>query len=322
LGDGFTYSGAPGGSYWPEQIVAHDVKAIAAGGWHSLFLKTDGTLWGMGSQNFGQLGDGRPGFVQYGAANGFLFTNLPEEIVSGNVVAIAAGGEHSLFLKSDGSLWGMGWNWYGQLGIGNFTSTNVPVLIIASNVVAIAAGGYHSLFLMSDGSLWGMGMNAEGQLGDGSYAIYPPGVHGVDIPEMIVPSNVLAIAVGQYHSLFLKSNGSLWAMGQNTQGQLGDGFSAYNFYEGTDEPEQVYPVPPPQLVQSVSGRTDLQFTVSSGFGGMFSLLSSTNIALPISEWTPVWTTQVDYRDESQFSLILSNVIPIGGPQQFFRLKAE
>ena len=61
--------------------------------------------------------------------------------MSDDVVAIAAGGEHSLFLKSDGSLWGMGWNFYGQLGIGNFISTNVPVLVLASNVVSIAAAG-------------------------------------------------------------------------------------------------------------------------------------------------------------------------------------
>jgi alpha-tubulin suppressor-like RCC1 family protein len=268
------------------------------------------------------LGDGRPGFVQYGAANEFLFTNLPEQIVSGNVVAIGAGGDHSLFLKSDGSLWGMGWNLYGQLGIGNFISTNVPVLIEASNVVAISAGGYHSLFLKSDGSLWGMGMDAEGQLGDGRYAIYPPGVHGVEIPEMIEPSNVVAIAAGQYHSLYLKSDGSLWAMGQNDQGQLGDGFSPIAFDDGTDIPEQVYPVPPPQLVQSVSGGTDLQFTVNTGFGGTFYLLSSTNAALPSDQWTPIWTNEVDYRYQSQFSVTFSNVISTGGPQQFFRLKAE
>ena len=272
----------------------------------------------MGSQLYGQLGDGRP-FVQVGPGNEFLFTNLPEQIISSDVVAIAAGGYHSLFLKSDGSLWGMGWNWEGQLGTGNFTSTNVPVLVMASNVVAIAAGGVHSLFLMSDGSMWGMGSDGQGQLGTWPNIPLAP---GINVPEMIEPSNVVAIAAGQYHSLFLKSDGSLWAMGQNDQGQLGDGFSPIAFDDGTDIPEQVYPVPPPQLVQSVSGGTDLQFTVNTRFGATFYLLSSTNAALPVSQWSPVWTNEVDYRDESQFTLIFSNVIPTGGPQQFFRLKAE
>ena len=319
LGDGVSHLGNPIGPSVPEQIITGNVKAIAAGAWHSLFLKTDGSLWGMGLEDYGQLGDG----VARGQLGHSVFTNLPERIVAGDVMAIAAGTQHSLFLKSDGSLWGMGWNFNGQLGTGNFISTNLPVLMVASNVVAIAAGGYHSLFLKSDGSLWGMGMDADGQLGDGSYSTYPTPPIGVDTPEMIVASNVVAIAAGQYHSLFLKSDGSLWAMGQNTAGQLGDGFTDYGEeYPGTDEPEQVYPVPPPQLVQTVLGGTDLQFTVNCGFGGTFYLLSSTNVALPASQWTPVWTNVITYRYQCQFSVTLSNVIPTGGPQQFFRLWAE
>ena len=60
-------------------------------------------------------------------------TNRPVSVAS-NVVAVAAGGAHSLFLKSDGTLWSMGYNLYGQLGIGNPTDTNRPVCV-ASNVV-------------------------------------------------------------------------------------------------------------------------------------------------------------------------------------------
>ena len=77
--------------------------------------------------------------------------------MASNVTAIAAGGCHSLFLKSDGSLWAMGYNAYGQLGDGTYNNTNRPEQIVASNVTAIAAGDCHSLFLKSDGSLWAMG---------------------------------------------------------------------------------------------------------------------------------------------------------------------
>ena len=82
------------------------------------------------------------------------------------VTKIAGGEYHSLFLKSDGSLWVMGWNQYGQLGDGtaNLASFS-PEQIIASNVTAIAAGYQHSLFLKNDGSLWAMGYNSAGQLG-------------------------------------------------------------------------------------------------------------------------------------------------------------
>ena len=73
------------------------------------------------------------------------------------VTKIAAGYGHSLFLKSDGSLWAMGYNYDGQLGDGTTDSgnyyTNLPEQIVASGVTAIAAGAYHSLFLKNDGSL-------------------------------------------------------------------------------------------------------------------------------------------------------------------------
>ena len=90
------------------------------------------------------------------------------------VTKVAAGGVHSLFLKSDGSLWAMGDNGDGELGDGTYNQTNRPEQIVASNVTAIAAGDYHSLFLKSDGSLWAMGDNVYGQLGDGTYSQHQP----------------------------------------------------------------------------------------------------------------------------------------------------
>jgi len=137
LGDGTT----DGGLYdtnRPQQIVASNVIAIAAGNGHSLFLKSDGSLWAMGENVWGQLGDGGNN------ANG---TNSPEEIVSNGVTAIAAGDSHSLFLKSDGSVWSMGNNGNGQLGDGTYNSMNRPEQIVGGNVTAIAAGAFHSLFL-------------------------------------------------------------------------------------------------------------------------------------------------------------------------------
>jgi alpha-tubulin suppressor-like RCC1 family protein len=222
LGDGTFSTNSPYGTNRPEQIVASGVTAIAAGGNHSLFLKSDGSLWAMGENQNGQLGDGT-----------FNNTNRPEQIVASNVTAIAAGNSHSLFLKSDGSLWAMGYNLQGDLGDGTYIKTNRPEQIVASGVTAIAAGFEHSLFLKSDGSLWGMGAASTGQLGGGTLI-------KTNRPEEIVVSGVTAIAAGSLHSLFLKSDGSLWAMGYNLYGELGDG----GFSE-TAIPEQIFPTPMP-----------------------------------------------------------------------------
>ena len=77
-------------------------------------------------------------------------------------------GNHSLFIKADGSLWGMGLNGNGQLGDGSTMERHSPVKVVDANVTAVWAGETHSLFLKSDGSLWAMGKNNNGQLGDGS----------------------------------------------------------------------------------------------------------------------------------------------------------
>ena len=219
LGDG-TYNQ----TNWPEKILGTNVTAIAAGGYHTLFLKSDGSLWVMGRNSDGQLGDGTTDGGNYN-------TNRPEKIVPNGVTAIAAGGSHSLFLKSDSSLWGMGYNYDGELGDGTYDQASIPEKIVVTNVTAIAAGEYHSLFLKSDGSLWAMGWNEFGQLGDGNN-----NRPDVNSPEKIVTTNVTAIAAGWDHSLFLKDDGSLWAMGNNAFGQLGDG--SLNSV-GTNSPEKI-----------------------------------------------------------------------------------
>jgi len=322
LGDGGNYRyGSPPGPRQIEQIVSNSVTTIAAGQFHSLFIKSDGSLWGMGMNAYGQLGDGNPASPQF-YPDYDSFTNWPVKIIPSNVVAVAAGRGHSLFLKSDGSLWAMGWNAYGQLGDGSFNYTNLPELIVASNVTTIAAGGYHSLFLKSDGSLWAMGRNFKGQLGNGNYSNDATALNCTNQPEQIVASNVVAIAAGQNHSLFLKADGSLWGMGDNYYGQLGDGFVDYNTMPipGVDKPEQISPPPSPVLSLALAVGGDLQLSASCGFGGNFCLDTSTNITQTLSNWTPVVTNIISDRKNNVFSAMVTN--SINSRSQFYILRSQ
>src|ERR1700722_9127774 len=97
---------------------------------------------------------------------------------------IAEGEYHSLFTRSDGSLWAMGLNSNGQLGDGTLIETNRPEFI-TNSVAAVAAKNNFSLFLKHDGSVWGMGNNQSGQLGDNTY-------NNTNRPEMVAPGNVTA----------------------------------------------------------------------------------------------------------------------------------
>ena len=187
-----------------------DVVAIAAGGSHTVALKSDGSVWAWGSNGHGQLGDTTTDN-----------SSTPVE-VSGlaDVTAIAAGEGHTVALKSDGSVWTWGYNYYGQLGDDSTddSDTPVPVSGLSSGVTAIAASN-HTVALKSEGSVWAWGSNFLGQLGDDS-------TDDSDTPvEVSGLANVTAIAAGQYHTVALKSNSSVWAWGYNGDGQLGDGTS-------------------------------------------------------------------------------------------------
>ncbi len=144
-------------------------------------------------------------------------TVRPEE---GGFTAVESGSHHCLALKADATLWSWGWNYFGQLGLGDSTDRTIPAQVGGdSNWAAVSGGGYHSLGLRSDGSLWAWGRNGSGQLGVGDTAERHSPVRVGD------DSNWVAVSAGNEHSLAVKSDGTLWAWGSNRYGQLGLGRS-------------------------------------------------------------------------------------------------
>jgi alpha-tubulin suppressor-like RCC1 family protein len=145
-----------------------NVVAAAAGGYHSLVLKADGTMAAWGDNSYGQ-------------------TNVPPGL--SNVVAIAAGGFHNLALKADGTVVVWGNNTDGE--------TNVPAGL--SNVVAVAGGYTHSLALLANGTVvaWGAGRTNS--------PASPNNYDQSTVPGSL--TNVVAIAAGAWHSLALVGNG-------------------------------------------------------------------------------------------------------------------
>lgn len=174
------------------QIEAGDEAAYAIG--------TDGMVWGWGG-GYGSLGHGAttPAF-------------LPVRIHIENVRQISSGYRHTLFLKEDGTVWAVGGNEHGQLGIGKksdgeklFTE---PVQVLGlTDVLQVAAGDNHSLAVKRDGTVWAWGGNEQGQLGDDSRknGLQPRVVEG--LPK------VNSVAAGQYTSLALGNGGEIWVWG-------------------------------------------------------------------------------------------------------------
>ncbi len=193
--------------------AVNGIKAIAAGGDHSLALKANGRVIAWGYNNYGQ-------------------TTVPPAL--SNVVAIAAGQYHSLAAKADGTVvaWTDDWRAYNQI--------TVPSGL--SNVLAVAAGRYYSLALKSDGIVvaWGDGVHGQTSLPtdlSNVVAVAAGDYHGLALKAdgnlvawgayasdgwASVPvslSNVTAIAAGASHDLALKADGTVVAWGLNSSGQ-------------------------------------------------------------------------------------------------------
>lgn len=226
------------------------VTNIAAGYHHIGALKTDQSVMVWGLNNKGQIGD------NHTTTN----ANAPTHSYSPYAMtAVATGYQHSVALKSDGTVWTWGYNLMGALGYksincenpGDFTQplawscsyTPTQVMGITGSVAAIGAGFTHTLAVTSDGQVWAWGRNDTGQLG----SINPtcPGTIMAAVPEDVgftagwgtpstayscstdavqvsaIPGTVIAVAAGTRHSVALMSDGTVWTWGGNHWGQLG-----------------------------------------------------------------------------------------------------
>ena len=311
--------------------AATNVVAVAAGESFCLALRTNGTIVGWGDNFFGQtnapagttnisaiaagqrhcLALRNTGTINAWGYNGFGQTNVPAGATS--VKAIAAGSGHSLGLKTDGSV--LAW------GLNSYFQTNLPPTI--TNVVAIAAGFYHSLALRADGTVvaWGAGTNNTGATPHFGQSLVPQNV-----------TNVIAIAAGYYHSVAMRADGSIitWGAGMTNTGSFPNfgqaivpsglnaisptlfvsggvntnltgsypiNYTVTNAFGGVATTSRTVfvtaPPPSPTLVSSLTlpgGVFQFNFTNTTPIS--FTVLTSTNVDLPSSNWTVLGAASV------------------------------
>jgi alpha-tubulin suppressor-like RCC1 family protein len=186
-------------------------KQVAGGGSHTAAIKTDGTLWTWGSNSFGQLGD-----------DTFISKSIPVTTFAGgtNWKQVACGFDYTSAIKTDGTLWTWGQNYYGQLG-DNTTTTYSPTPVTTfaggTNWKQVAGGGSHTAAIKTDGTLWTWGRNDDGQLGNNTTTDSP-----TPITTFSGGTNWKQVSSGSGHTAAIKTDGTLWSWGDNINGQLGD----------------------------------------------------------------------------------------------------
>ncbi len=141
-----------------ESSNATNWAQVSAGSFHSAMIKTDGTLWSFGNNDFGQLGNG---------ANVSSASAQQEDSNATTWVQVSAGYNHTCAIKTDGTLWCWGGNRFGQLGINSILNTNIPTQESTNDTSwrSVSVGKEFTLATKTDGTLWAWGYNAYDQLG-------------------------------------------------------------------------------------------------------------------------------------------------------------
>jgi alpha-tubulin suppressor-like RCC1 family protein len=207
LGDGTTVSKSS-----PVQIAGTTWKDVSSGQYNISGLKTDGTLWIWGHNSYGQLGD-----------NTYTPKSSPIQL-SGTTWKQAAlsGMQHSVSIKTDGTIWVWGYQRWGNLAnTAVFDAFSITPSQIAGNTwKMVTCGMYHTVAIKTDGTLWTWGRNQYGQLGDNN----SENDTGKYTPAQTVTSgtNWKMVSAGHSHTVAVKTDGTLWTWGYNSNGILGD----------------------------------------------------------------------------------------------------
>ncbi len=166
-----------------------------------------------GDNSAGELGNGTTtGQSRYGDISG----------LGGDVVQVSAGLLHGLAIRSGGTVWAWGFNFSGEVGDGTTTNRSTPVQVAGlTGITQVAAGQDFSLARRSDGTVWAWGGNGHGEIGNGTIS-----QHQLTPVQVTGLTGVTKIAAGADFGLALRSDGTVWAWGDNQSGQLGNGTTA------------------------------------------------------------------------------------------------
>ena len=196
----------------PQKTRFSNISKISTGYVHSLFQNDKGEIFSCGNNQDGQCGLGH-----------FNSPQITPSLILGafsNIVQFICGGHLSLFLDSEGNVYSVGGNYYGQLGLGHNTKQNVLSKIVNIPPINTISCVKTSCCLIDfEGNLWSFGHNGFGQLGHGDYT-------NINTPKIVnTLDDIQQISYGSCGNHFLAKNSQnqIFVIGYNSNGQLGTG---------------------------------------------------------------------------------------------------
>ena len=183
---------------------------VSAGHIHSLGVRTNGTAWAWGYNQFGKLGD-----------NTIVQKSSPVSVVGGftDWCQIGAGQRFSLAVRQNGTAWAWGRGFQGALGDNTTADKSSPVSVVGgfTDWCQVAAGYKHSVGVRTNGTAWAWGDGGNGQLGDNTTG-------SASSPVSVVGgfTDWCQVSAGYFHALAVRTTGTAWAWGENLCGKLGD----------------------------------------------------------------------------------------------------
>lgn len=297
----------------PTQVgTSSNWVAVATATYHTIGRKSNSTIWAWGLASSGALGLG----------SGTASQTTPKMIgTDSDWAAIAAAGleetgetdyiyyNHSMGLKTNGTIWSWGCNNYGQLGLGSTISRNTPTKIgNDTDWSVIAAGGYNSFGIKINNTLFSWGVNSSGQLGLGDSGT---GKNRNTPTQVGTDSDWFIVAGSGGHTIGLKTDRTMWVWGSNNSGQLGTGDGVS---KNVPCPLGPPPVPSALTVTLVSSlRIDLSWADSDNEEG-FKIERKINTN---GTWQQINTVGIDV---NSYSDIMSTPI-MPATYYYYRVKA-
>ncbi|MGD8307684.1 MAG: hypothetical protein PVF17_13585, partial [Ignavibacteria bacterium] len=226
--------------------VNNKITAVALGNVSSIAVTEDGIVYTWGHNYYGNLGDNTatqrntPVKVLKGEYSGTTYLG---DNASNPIIDVAMGYYFSIALASDGTVYSWGINSYGKLGDNTTTQRNTPVKVLkgeysgttylgdnsSNKIISVRLGNLHSIALAEDGTVYTWGYNSYGALGDNTTTqrwtpvkVLKGEYSGTTYLGDNSNNKIIAVAVGQYHSIALAADGTVYTWGSNANGNLGD----------------------------------------------------------------------------------------------------